>query len=85
MLTFFDNSDGWWHGSNSRGDWGAFPFGYVYCNLERDGVVFLVLPKDWAVHESVGNKLKVGVFDYETKTLMDVDGVEVDWSDAKLL
>ena len=75
----------WWHGSDKNMNWGAFPYGYVYCNMEREGAAYLLLPKDWAVHESTGNKSKLGTFSYETKILTTITNEEKDWSGAKLL
>ena len=83
-VTELDNSDGWWHGC-LNGTWGSFPFGFVYCHLEKNGIKYLMLPRDWAVHESTGKKVKLGTFSYEEKTLTDDNGVVQDWSDAKLL
>ena len=83
-VTELDNSDGWWHGS-LNGAWGSFPFGYVYCNLEKDGVKYLLLPRDWAVHESDGDKTKIGTFDYLSKKLTDAEGKQQDWSNATLM
>ena len=83
-VTELDNSDGWWHGS-LNGKWGSFPFEYVYCNLQHAGVTYLLLPRDFAVHESAGKKEKIGTFDYDSKVLKDNDGIEQDWTNATLL
>jgi hypothetical protein len=83
LTILFNHS--WWHGSDKNMNWGAFPYGYVYCNMEREGAAYLLLPKDWAVHESTGNKSKLGTFSYETKILTTITNEEKDWSGAKLL
>ena len=83
-VTELDNSDGWWHGT-LNGSWGSFPFGYVYCHLQKNETKFLLLPRDWAVHEPTGDKSKLGTFDYDAKILTDSEGVVHDWSDAQLL
>ena len=85
MVTEMDNSDGWWHGK--IGDkFGAFPYGYVYCNIKRNGENFLLLPREWAVHQSTGKKLKIGTWEPEKMHLLPVDGGPAqDWSDAQLM
>ena len=84
-VTEMENSDGWWHGSLA-GKWGAFPFGYVYCNVRRRGEDFLLLPNGWAVHQAKGKKLKVGTWEpAETMLTPAGGGPPEDWSDAELL
>ena len=85
QVTEMDNADGWWHGK--IGDtFGAFPYGYVYCNLQRDGKNFLLLPNDWAVHQSSGKKAKLGTWEPNKMQLMPVGGGSAeDWSDAQLV
>ena len=85
QVTEMDNADGWWHGK--IGDtFGAFPYGYVYCNIQRNGQDFLLLPNDWAVHQSAGKKLKLGTWEPEKMQLMPAGGGPAeDWSDAQLV
>ena len=46
---------------------------------------YLLLPSDWALHKSDGDKAKIGTYDPATKMLTTGEGEVVSWEDAKLV